>query len=54
MAHEFIESLAVCQSIMVDVNKENNTKNFMSSSPDEVALVEGAKWGGYKFAARNA
>lgn len=39
---------------MVDVNKALGTRNFLASSPDEIALIEGAKWGGYAFAARNA
>jgi magnesium-transporting ATPase (P-type) len=40
--------------VIVDVNKALGTRNFLASSPDEMALIEGAKWGGYSFAARNA
>jgi magnesium-transporting ATPase (P-type) len=54
MIHEFCQHLALCHNVVVDVNKEKNTRNFMSSSPDETALIEGAKWGGYQFAARNS
>lgn len=54
MLHEFCQHLALCHSVIVDVNKEKNTRNFMSSSPDEMALIEGAKWGGYQFAARSS
>ena len=54
MLHEFCQHLALCHSVIVDVNKEKNTRNFMASSPDETALIEGAKWGGYQFAARSS
>lgn len=47
MVHEFCQHLALCHTVVVDVNKEKNTRNFLASSPDEMALVEGAKWGGY-------
>lgn len=52
--HEFCHHLSLSHSVMVDVNKELNTRNFLASSPDEIALIEGGKWGGYAFAARNA
>jgi magnesium-transporting ATPase (P-type) len=54
MLHEFCQHLALCHSILVDVNKEKGARNFLASSPDEIALIEGGKWGGYAFAARNA
>jgi phospholipid-transporting ATPase len=54
MLHEFCHHLSLCHTILVDVNKDLNTRSFQASSPDELALVEGAKWGGYKFAARNS
>ena len=54
MLHEFCLHLSLCHSILVDVDKEAGTRNFLSSSPDEMALIEGAKWGGYAFAARNS
>jgi magnesium-transporting ATPase (P-type) len=47
MLHEFCLHLALCHSVVIDVDKEKNTRNFLSSSPDETALIEGAKWGGY-------
>ena len=53
MLKEFCHHLSLSHSIIVDVNKQLNTKNFLASSPDELALIEGAKWGGYTFAARN-
>ena len=40
--------------MIVDINKEAGTRNFLASSPDEIALIEGGKWGGYAFAARNS
>ena len=54
MLHEFCQHLALCHSVLVDVDKDAGTRNFLSSSPDEIALIEGAKWGGYAFAARNS
>lgn len=54
MLHEFCQHISLCHSILVDFNKEKNTRNFLASSPDELALIEGGKWGGYNFAARNA
>jgi phospholipid-transporting ATPase len=54
MLHEFCQHLSLCHSVLVDVDKEAGTRNFLASSPDETALIEGAKWGGYAFAARNS
>lgn len=54
MLHDFCHHLALSHSIIVDVNKSLGTRNLLASSPDEMALIEGAKWGGYTFAARNA
>jgi magnesium-transporting ATPase (P-type) len=54
MLKEFCHHLSLSHSIIVDVNKQLGTRNFLACSPDEIALVEGAKWGGYTFAARNA
>ncbi len=54
MLHEFCQHLSLCHSVLVDVDKEAGTRNFLASSPDEMALIEGAKWGGYNFAARNS
>jgi magnesium-transporting ATPase (P-type) len=54
LVKEFCHHLSLSHSIIVDINKQLNTKNFLASSPDEMALIEGGKWGGYTFAARNA
>ena len=53
LLHEFCHHLSLCHSTIVDVNKETQTRNLLASSPDEMALIEGAKWGGYSFSARN-
>ena len=54
MLHEFCLHLSLSHNILVDVNKEKGTRNLLARSPDEMALIEGGKWGGYNFAARNA
>lgn len=54
MLHEFCHHLSLSHSIVVDVNKDKGTRNLLASSPDEIALIEGGKWGGYSFAARNS
>lgn len=51
--HEFMRVLAVCHTVVMDVDKKTGKKTFQASSPDELALVDGAKQGGYIFAARN-
>lgn len=43
LLHQFIECLAVCHSVQVDDNKETGVKSYQASSPDELALVEGAR-----------
>ena len=47
--HEFIQCLAVCHSVVVDKNKETGEKKYQASSPDELALVEGALSCGIEF-----
>lgn len=46
--HEFIECLAVCHSVQVDKQKEGKEK-YQASSPDELALVEGARDCGIEY-----
>ena len=42
--------MAVCHSVIVDPR----TRKYMASSPDELALVEGAKDQGFTFVNRDA
>jgi len=42
---EILVHLALCHAIIIDPS----TKKYNSSSPDELALVEGAKILGYEF-----
>lgn len=41
--HEYIQCLAVCHSVQVDKSNENSEISYQASSPDELALVEGAR-----------
>jgi len=52
MLHQFLHTLAVCHTVVIDTDA-NGKKTFQASSPDELALVDGAAASGYKFAARN-
>lgn len=40
--------MALCHTIIID--KSNGKDNYNSSSPDELALVYGASFLGYRFA----
>jgi phospholipid-transporting ATPase len=47
---EFLTLLAVCHTVIPEVNEENpNEIIYQASSPDEAALVSGARTLGYKF-----
>jgi magnesium-transporting ATPase (P-type) len=41
--HEYAQCLAVCHSVQVDKDQETGNKTYQASSPDELALVDGAK-----------
>ncbi|KAH9133931.1 hypothetical protein LEN26_006926 [Aphanomyces euteiches] len=45
---EFFRHLALCHSVLID-----SSSAFVASSPDELALVSGAKFFGYEFIERN-
>lgn len=47
----FMEILAVCHTIIVE--EKNGRINYNSSSPDELALVNAAKYFGYNFKGRD-
>lgn len=46
-----LENLAVCHTVVVE--KKNNKSNFNASSPDELALVQGANYLGLTFQGRD-
>lgn len=47
--HDFIQCLAVCHSVVVDKDEATQKKNYQASSPDELALVDGAKMCGIEY-----
>lgn len=47
--YNFFTICSVCHSAYVDKNKTTGEETFISSSPDEVALLEGAKKMGFIF-----
>jgi len=46
---EFFRLLAVCHSVVIDTDKSTGKESMQASSPDELALVKGAKEAGYHF-----
>lgn len=51
--HEFFKLMAVCHSVVVDKDQNGGIK-LSASSPDELALVDGAKQAGYRFVDRTS
>jgi magnesium-transporting ATPase (P-type) len=47
----FLENLAVCHTVVVEY--KNNKSSFNASSPDELALVQGANYLGCTFKGRD-
>ena len=47
--HEYIQCLAICHSVQVDKNTENGEIHYQASSPDELALVKGARDCGIEY-----
>ena len=47
--HEFFKLMAVCHTVVLDENKKTGKQTMQASSPDELALVQGAVDVGYKF-----
>ena len=41
--------MAVCHSVVIDVDKKTGKNNMQASSPDELALVKGSEDAGYHF-----
>jgi magnesium-transporting ATPase (P-type) len=52
--HEFFNLLAVCHTVVCDVNPKTGIMQYQASSPDELALIMGAKQGGYEMIGRSA
>lgn len=52
-SHEFFKLMAVCHSVVIDKDPKGGIK-MSASSPDELALVEGAKEAGYRFVDRTS
>lgn len=50
----FIETLAVCHTVMVERDKDTNELKYSASSPDELALVKGASQLGIIFSERTS
>lgn len=49
--HRFLEVLSVCHTVIVE--EKNGKIVYNASSPDELALVNGAKYLGYEFKGRD-
>lgn len=52
--HEFFTHLAVCHTVVPDFDHKEQRIKYQASSPDELALVDGAAKMGYVFVARTA
>lgn len=46
--------LAVCHTVMPEIDKNTGERKYQASSPDELALVEGAVQMGYVFLERTS
>jgi phospholipid-transporting ATPase len=46
---EFLRLLAVCHTVIIERNQETNETLLSAASPDELALVNGAKYLGVEF-----
>lgn len=51
---DFFILLAVCHTVMPEYDPAKNKLNYQASSPDELALVEGAVRMGFKFVERTS
>lgn len=47
--HEFVRCLAVCHLVVVDEDLATHKLTYQASSPDELALIKGAKLCGYTY-----
>ncbi len=51
--HAFCTHMALCHSVMLEVDDVAKTSHWSASSPDELALVAGAAYLGYSFSDRS-
>lgn len=51
--NDFFKVLSICHTVMIENDEQLGEIKYQASSPDELALIDGAKAGGYKFIARN-
>lgn len=52
--HEYFNLMAVCHTVVCDVDVKTKKMQYQASSPDELALSQGAKQVGYELIARSA
>jgi len=52
--YNFFRLLAVCNTVVVDIDPRTNEINYQASSPDELALMQGAKQAGMILTERSA
>jgi len=41
--YQFFRLLAVCHTVVVDIDPDTNELAYQATSPDELALIQGAK-----------
>jgi magnesium-transporting ATPase (P-type) len=46
--------MAVCHTVVIDQDKKSGIESMQASSPDELALVKGAKDVGFRFAEKTS
>jgi len=54
LIYDFFGLLAVCHTVVPDKNETTQELQYQASSPDELALVEGAAQMGFKFISRTS
>lgn len=47
--HEFFKLMTVCHTVVLDKDKTTGKTVMQASSPDELALVQGSEYCGFKF-----
>lgn len=50
--HQFLRCLSVCHSVVVEMDPKTRKRTYQASSPDELALIDGAKSCGYEYQKR--
>eukprot|EP00347_Sterkiella_histriomuscorum_P005770 403355333 len=49
LLHQMIQAMAICHTVQIDEMTSSESISYQASSPDELALVKGAKALGYMF-----